>query len=175
MAPIGTTDSNIIDVRQTFEAWFAIAVKIQLKKIALLGIGETGKLFESLNYQITEKEQYAAKGFLEFNLYGKFVDMGVGKETGRGNSGNVQTTRKRKEWHSKIFYAQVMVLRELMNKKFGEGAANQMVARIQAVHDLKYQAYSASDKARNAKNYHKQINLPEADRTWLKTKGNYTF
>jgi hypothetical protein len=148
------TTGAIVDIRPTFEAWFDIAIKIQQKKIALLGIKDWGdkrvkqgyqlSLLDSLVGNISEAGDFSAKGELQFNLYGKFVDMGVGANFFKGNPGKVEKVhiqRKRKEWHSQIFYAQLMRLGEIMRQKYGQGTANQIVAMIQSVRDLKAAAY----------------------------------
>jgi hypothetical protein len=149
------TTGQIVDIRPTFEAWFEVAIKIQQKKIALLGIKDWGEkrarqgyalsLLESLNYSIQGVGDFSAKGELQYNIYGKFVDMGVGGNYYKGNPGDVPkkgaVQRNRKEWHSRIFYAQVMRFREIMTQKYGKGTADYLVATIQAVKDLKSGAY----------------------------------
>jgi hypothetical protein len=148
------TTGSTVDIRPTFEAWFEVAIKIQQKKIALLGIKDWGdkraaqgynlSLLDSLSYNISDVGEFSAKGELQYNLYGKFVDMGVGANFYKGNPGRVDMVRKqrkRQEWHNRIFYAQVMRLGEIMRQKYGQGTANQIVAMIQAVNDLKAAAY----------------------------------
>ena len=132
------------DISQVFDEWFAVSVKILKTKIAKLNIHHTGDLFNSVKYETPSYNELTGKGFLVFNNYGRFVDMGVGRNYFLGNPGRVdtvKTTRTRKEWYSRIFYAQVMRLREIMQTQIGKEAAHTIVSRIEEVKDLKYAAY----------------------------------
>ena len=163
-------ETTQIDIKTTFDAWFDVTVKVLRKKMALLNIRKTGALYDSLGWLSNEGDKDTIKGTLEYNIYGKFVDMGVGGEMSKGNAGNVKTTRKRKEWYSKLFYSQVMRLREIYQQKYGKEVATGLVNMIEASNDLKYSSYGDKDRARNMKNYRKQIFMPIEQRTWRKTK-----
>lgn len=175
---IGQIENNAIDICGTFTAWFDITIRMLQKKIITTGIRDWTKirpalagqvsLFDSLRWNMQSGSELIQKGIMAYNLSGKFADMGVGRNYAKGNTGNIdaiRTQRKRREWQSKLFYAQVMVLGEIMKEKIGESASNHMVALMQSVSDLKYAAYSSADRARNARNYQKQINLPLERRT----------
>lgn len=130
------------DLHNTFNEWFAVTVKVLRVKMAKLNVRNSGDLFSSIKYQVPGASEFISKGYLYYNLYGKFVDMGVGRETHRGNSGRVQTARRRKEWYSRLFYAQVMRLREITQQQYGQEAASLIVRNIEAVKDLKYSEYN---------------------------------
>ena len=51
-----------------------------------------------------------------FNTYGLFVDYGTGRNTPRGNPGDLgrANSRKRKRWFSRKYYASVMNIQEFM-------------------------------------------------------------
>jgi len=121
---------------ETFNSWFDITVKILQTKIAKLDVGITGDLFSSIHYQVDGPGSEVQKGYLLFNLYGRFVDMGVGRGLPIGNTG-FSPSRRKKEWYSRNFYAQVMRLREISAQKIGSVAAKSIVYRIEAVNNNK--------------------------------------
>jgi hypothetical protein len=177
---------NSPEVRQTFEAWFDVCIKVLQKKIAILGIGnyrlkrkvtdDHERLFDSLRWKFTSQSEDSIAGELNFNNYGRMVDMGVGGNYSKGNTGNVAKVaveRKRKEWYSKIFYAQVMMLKLIYMEKYGKETANTLVAGITAVNDLAYNTSRLNDAARNRKNYRKQRQMENPTWTKLKPKSHY--
>ena len=140
------TGQQTPELREVFDSWFAVTVKVLKTKIAKLSIRHSGSLFNSLDYQVPGASEFVNNGYLTFNLYGKFVDMGVGRNFARGNPGRVDTVRRqriRKEWYSRLFYAQVMRLREIAQQKYAGDAVKQIVLNIEAVNDLKYNAYKS--------------------------------
>lgn len=125
---------------ETIAAWADITLKIWHNKITELKVWETGALYESLkNTLLAMAGTDVDKIEFSFKLYGIFVDMGVGREIFRGNDGDLGYTpiRKRKEWYSRIFYREVMRLREILMEKFGEEVARQVVFAMKPVKDLK--------------------------------------
>lgn len=125
---------------ETVRAWADITLKIWREKINDLKVWDTGSLYASLeNALFTAAGNDVDKVEFSFNLYGIFVDMGVGKEIFKGNDGDVgyDVYRKRKEWYSRIFYREVMRLKEILIEKFGEGVAEQIVYAMHPVRDLK--------------------------------------
>lgn len=130
-----------INKEETFHAWADITLKIWHERLTELKVWDTGALYDSLrNMLFTSAGKDVDKIEFSFNLYGIFVDMGTGREIFRGNEGDLGFTpvRKRKEWYSRIFYREVMRLREIMIEKFGEGVANTIVAAMRPHYDLKY-------------------------------------
>lgn len=161
-----------------WKAWADIVVRIWRQKMVKYGIGRY-RASRTVNHEPLfssfEKFVYAAAGgdqarieFL-FKEYGIFVDMGVGRDTPRTNQGSVKTKRKRKEWYSKVWYSEVMKLREYMAKQIGRAAANQILFGLQGSingslasgHDTKYASYRERDLARNALNYRKRNGLTD--------------
>ncbi len=53
--------------------------------------------------------------------YGLWQDYGTGRETPRGNSGDIGRTkrRKRRRWFSRKYYASVMRLKEFYEENIG--------------------------------------------------------
>ena len=137
-----TEQPGQIDMYETISAWADITLKIWRDKIVQLQVYETGELMASLKNELAraagksvEKVEFA------FNLYGVFVDMGVGKEIFKGNSGDLGFTpvRKRKEWYSKVFYREVMKLKDILIKKYSDAAAQQVTNNLNPRRDLKYE------------------------------------
>lgn len=168
-----------------FRNWADIVIKIWRQKLIKYKVGfsnvsSTEKLYNSfVRHVVQEADGDMARISFLFKEYGIFVDMGVGKDTPYGNSGDVITKRKRKPWFSRSLYAEVQKLQEHLSKMLGSEAAKTIVMSlpeviISSLGDSKAQRYKRSDSARNAANYQKQINKPIEERTWIKTKGNYT-
>jgi hypothetical protein len=127
------------DKQKTIAAWADITLKLWQAKLTDLKVWETGELYNSLQNELfkaagndVDKVEFA------FNLYGVFVDMGVGREIYIGNPGDVNTTRKRKKWYSGIFYREVMKLGEIMAEKYGQEAKWTIIDAMKPVDDLKY-------------------------------------
>ena len=57
----------------------------------------------------------------EFLEYGLWQDYGVGRETPRGNSGDIgrAKVRQRRPWFSKRYYASVLNLRDFFGENLG--------------------------------------------------------
>lgn len=109
-------------------------VRIWKEKIALLGVVDTGALYRS----VVALGMRADGKFISvtlsqsFNLYGIYVNYGVGKETWRGNPGDIAirrdgsynprlTVKRRiaKPWFSNKYYASVMNLQEFYSDNLG--------------------------------------------------------
>ncbi len=130
-----------LNEKETIRAWADITLKIWREKMTELKVWESGALYESLkNALFTAAGNDVDKVEFSFKLYGIFVDMGTGREIFKGNDGDLGFTpvRQRKEWYSRIFYREVMRLKEILIEKFGEGVAEQIVFAMKPVKDLKY-------------------------------------
>ena len=82
------------------KAWNETMLRIWQERITLLEVIDTGRLL------------------LE---YGLWQDYGVGRETPRGNSGDIgrAKVRQRRPWFSKRYYASVMNLRDFFGDNLG--------------------------------------------------------
>jgi hypothetical protein len=117
----------------TIGAWADIVIKMWQAKIAEMNVWDTGELYRSLqNSLLTGAGNDVDKVEFSFKLYGIFVDMGTGKGFGAGNSGDLGFTpvRKEKLWYSKIFYREVMRLKEILAQKYSEEAARTVVFEL---------------------------------------------
>ena len=105
------------------EAFNGTMIQIWQERITLLDVIDTGTLLRSpLSLPI-----HADGRFFEISLsqqfieYGLWQDYGVGRETPRGNSGDIgrAKVRKRRPWFSKKYYASVMNLRDFLANNIG--------------------------------------------------------
>lgn len=108
-------------------AFNATMIKIWRERIALLGAIDTGTLYNStLAVGMNAQGKYTSVRLEQsFRTYGLFVDYGTGKNTPRGNSGDLgrANNRERKRWFSTKYYASVMNIREFFADNLGEHGA----------------------------------------------------
>ena len=143
---MGQTGSNFTG---SVTAWSEITMKVLLQRMDVLGFGaEAEHLRSSLQkgrLQVSDKGNDIYNLAMSFNLYGRFVDMGVGREFRRGNDGrHTESRRKPKEWLSRYWWAQFQRLKEIM------GGAKTMKGFMYAVRQSK----------RNTRNYARRRALP---------------
>ncbi len=154
-----------INISTTVHAWADIVIKNWQRKIIELDIGASGSLFDSFTQDvignsggIPERIEFAHQ------YYGNFVDMGVGKGIYVGNTGDVETTRKPKPWKSKLLYAQVARLSELLSDKFaiiGAGVIKEGIIENE-------QKASAATGQRAP---YQKSELSELDKVWMRRNG----
>ena len=99
-------------------------LRIWQEQITLLGVIDTGALLaspKSLPVRADGRffEVGLSQSFLE---YGLWQDYGTGRETPRGNPGDLGRAkrRKRRRWFSRKYYASVMRLKEFYEENVGK-------------------------------------------------------
>ena len=99
-------------------------IKIWQEQITLLGVIDTGALLASPKAIAMRAdgrffEVSLSQAFLE---YGLWQDYGTGRETPRGNSGDIGRTkvRQRRKWFSRKYYASVMNIKEFYETNIGK-------------------------------------------------------
>ena len=99
-------------------------VKIWQEQITLLDVIDTGALLASPKSVAIRAdgrffEVSLSQAFLE---YGLWQDYGTGRETPRGNSGDIGRTkvRQRRKWFSRKYYASVMNIKEFYETNIGK-------------------------------------------------------
>lgn len=126
----GKNDDALEQRRKYVLAFNATMIQIWKERIQLLGVIDTGQLFSSFsNLQVVENSEGK---FLDFSLsqefikHGEWVDKGVGKETYRGNDGDIgrDKVRKARPWFSLKYYASVLNLRDFISENVGLEALN---------------------------------------------------
>lgn len=118
------TEEKAIQEREKYiNAFNDTMVKIWKEQIILLGVIDTGQLLESpIGIRCDKNDRITAitlsQSFLE---YGLWQNYGTGRETPRGNSGDIgrAKVRQKRPWMSRKFYASFMNLKEFMADSLG--------------------------------------------------------
>ena len=119
------TEQRAIDARQKYVTAFNdTMVKIWKEKITLLDVIDTGRLLNSVPIVLAMRadgrffEVSLTQSFLE---YGLWQDYGTGRETPRGNSGDIGRAkrRQRRKWFSTKYYASYMNIKEFYEENLG--------------------------------------------------------
>lgn len=105
------------------KAWNETMLRIWQERITLLEVIDTGKLLASPVAMPVRADGRFVEVTLsqEFLEYGLWQDYGVGRETPRGNSGDIgrAKVRQRRPWFSKRYYASVLNLRDFFGDNLG--------------------------------------------------------
>jgi hypothetical protein len=109
----------------TLMAWCDIVIKMWQEKIMAMDVWDTGALYDSFKHHVNAQ----ANGDIRrisffFNVYGMYVNDGVGREVSTGNLGDLGFTpkRKKKRWHSSVFWREVDKITRYVNWKYAKGA-----------------------------------------------------
>ena len=105
------------------KAWNETMLRIWQERITLLDVIDTGNLLASPVALPVRADGRFVEVTLsqEFLEYGLWQDYGVGRETPRGNSGDIghAKVRQRRPWFSKKYYASVLNLRDFFGDNLG--------------------------------------------------------
>lgn len=105
------------------KAWNETMLRIWQERITLLDVIDTGNLLASPVALPVRADGRFVEVTLsqEFLEYGLWQDYGVGRETPRGNSGDIgrAKVRQRRPWFSKRYYASVLNLRDFFGNNLG--------------------------------------------------------
>ena len=105
------------------KAWNETMLRIWQERITLLEVIDTGRLLASPVAVPVRADGRFVEVTLsqEFLEYGLWQDYGVGRETPRGNSGDIgrAKVRQRRPWFSKRYYASVLNLRDFFGDNLG--------------------------------------------------------
>ena len=98
--------------------------KIWKEQITLLGVIDTKSLLRSpISLPVRADARFFEVGLSQaFLEYGLWQDYGTGRETPRGNSGDIgrDKVRKRRRWFSRKYYASVMNIRDFFADNLGK-------------------------------------------------------
>ena len=116
-------DRALEERRKWVTAFNDTMLRIWQEQITLLDVIDTGALLASpkalpLRADGRFMEVGLSQTFLE---YGLWQDYGTGRETPRGNSGDLGRAkrRQRRRWFSRKYYASVMNLKEFLESNIG--------------------------------------------------------
>ena len=116
-------DKSLQERQKYVRAFNATMVKIWREQIALLGVIDTGALYRStVGISMTADGKFIDITLEQaFNTYGLFVDHGTGRNTPRGNPGDIGRAngRHRKRWFSRKYFASVMNIQEFYADSLG--------------------------------------------------------
>ncbi len=123
--PMSGNDNEQLEARRKYVTAFnATMVKIWREQITLLGAVDTGALYRStVGISMTADGKFIDINLEQaFNTYGLFVDYGTGRNTPRGNPGDIGKSngRKRKRWFSRKYFASVMNIQEFYADSLGQ-------------------------------------------------------
>ena len=123
------TDKALLERQRYVGAFNDTMVKIWKERIILTKAIDTGDLYASVAViGMTADEKYTEVTLEQsFNIYGIYVDYGVGRNTPRGNKGRNElgqlengNERKRKIWFSKKHYSSTMNLAEFYQENMSD-------------------------------------------------------
>jgi hypothetical protein len=118
------TEQQAQEAREKFVLAFnRTMIDIWKERITMLDVRDTDAL---LNSPISLSTRHDGRFFevqlsQEFLEYGLWQDYGVGRETPRGNSGDIgrKKVRQRRPWFSKKYFASVMNIKEFYADNLG--------------------------------------------------------
>ena len=124
MAANNITEQDAVRQRQLFvEAFNATQIMMWQEQITLLDVIDTGALLNSVAGIRCDHDGKVTVVTLEqsFLEYGLWQEYGTGRETPRGNSGDIghEKVRQRRPWMSKKLFASVMKLKEMFADSMG--------------------------------------------------------
>lgn len=118
------TEQEAIKAREKWVMGFNdTMLRIWQEKITLLGVIDTGRLLASPKaLPVRADGRFFEVGLSQTILeYGLWQDYGTGKETPRGNPGDIGRAKKRqrRKWFSTKYYSSVMRTKEFMEENLG--------------------------------------------------------
>jgi hypothetical protein len=130
-----------VEIHKVISDWARYTIERLQKSIDKKHIGVTGSLRYSLLYQLAALANGGVESVkLEFNYYGKFLDMGVGRgqkiesvKSNREVYNLVGGGRKPKKWFSKTLWGEVAALTELLSVKYGDQGTRMIKESIQQI------------------------------------------
>ena len=118
------SEAQALEERKKFVDGFnETMLKIWQEQITLLGVIDTGTLLASPKaFPVRADGRFFEVGLSQaFLEYGLWQDYGTGRETPRGNSGDIGRAKKRqrRKWFSRKYYASVMNIKEFYEDNIG--------------------------------------------------------
>jgi hypothetical protein len=127
--------------------WARITVQALIKNLERYSIGVTQELKDSIKYVIVKDGQnWVDRITFSFNIYGRFVDMGVGRGVPLGaikeakimqRALNEKRTmgphRKKKPWEGKGFTAQAFRLQELIAEMLQDSVTTEVADTLSKI------------------------------------------
>ena len=129
-----SANPTLVNELEVAQKWLDITITRFIENMRKLRINDTGALLASFQKQVVGSAEGRLQLRLSYALYGKFVDMGVGRGMGAGvtkkddgydrirkNRGQLRRhTRKPRNWYSREMGYQTKRLSELMLDLYGQ-------------------------------------------------------
>lgn len=126
----GLNESALEERRRYVDGWNDTMLKIWQEQIRLLGVIDTGRLMGSLKaVEKTADSEYRSVRFKQsFALYGIFQDRGTGRETYKGNPGDIGHAKVRevRPWFSLKLRSSI----RRINKFLADNAAKEILSSL---------------------------------------------
>lgn len=113
----------------TVNYWGRYSLSDLQKSIKSRGMGRTHQLITSLKFTNNSGGDGDSTANFEFNYYGKFADMQVGKgrkiedlKSNREVYNAIGQKRKNTKWLSKSLYTNIAALKQIMQEKYAQNA-----------------------------------------------------
>lgn len=124
-----TADSLARERFNTVNYWGRYSLSDLQKSIKSRSMGRTHELISSLKFTNNSLGDGDSTANFEFNYYGKFADMQVGKgrkiedlKSNREVYLAIGQKRKNTKWLSKSLYTNIAALKQIMQEKYAEDA-----------------------------------------------------
>ncbi len=156
---------------QFYAAWADVLVKMWQGKILMLDVWDEGVLYESfINHVLKHSGGDAELIRFVFRQYGIYQDIGVGRDTPKGNVGDIGYSKEREEkpWYSSVFYREVQKLAEFQAYHYGKTALWTVKEQVASAFDKRYknssktigslktEMYRDKQSERNYRNYYRR-------------------
>ncbi|MGI4862998.1 MAG: hypothetical protein ACRYFZ_03690 [Janthinobacterium lividum] len=129
-----TANPTLVSELEVAQKWLDITITRFIENMRKLRIQDTGALMASFQKQVVGSAEGRLQLRLSYALYGKFVDMGVGRGMGAGvtkkddgydrirkNRGQLRRyARKKRNWYASEMGYQTKRLSELMLELYGQ-------------------------------------------------------
>ena len=135
-----TQDMAQTERERYVRAWNETMIKIWQERITLLEVIDTSRLLHSVAALPIRPEGrfFQMPISEEFVEYGLWQDYGTGRETPRGNKGDIGRTkvRQRRPWFSKRYYSSVLNLRDFLGENIGREFQGIMADTFERINKL---------------------------------------
>lgn len=124
--PMNQNDKNIEARKKYVSAFNSTLLRMWAERINLLQVWDTGGLYRSIRRTDQSFNADVSEVSLgqSFRTYGLWVNYGVGRETPRGNPGDIgrAKVRKAKKWFDPKYFSSVYNIRDFMAESFSQQA-----------------------------------------------------
>lgn len=118
-----TPEQSADERRKYVDAFNFTMVRIWLERIALLQVVDTGNLYRSVVTVAKSHDPEVTEAFFEFQFstYGIYQNYGTGRDTPRGNGGDLGRAKRRvpRKWFSVKYFASTMNIKEFFADNLG--------------------------------------------------------